>query len=375
MPDAAVGRGRGLGVDVECPYCQTVFTARNAANRPPAPPPLPPSRPVAQSAVGSGRRTAKQRYDDEDDDDRPRNRRRPDDDEDDDRPSRPVHAAMMTTTRTSGPAGGGGGRRHSSESKRITAGVLAILLGGWGVHKFYLGYTSAGLIQLVLTLRHLWDRRHHRVRRGDHLPGEVGRRVHRDVPDQREAVVLATGSSSTTGERMIRFACPGCSATYTVGEDRAGKVTRCPKCQTKFLIPEPDAEVPAGACAAGAAIFGLVPIPASAARFGERTRSRSLPCPKCQTRLSVMPADLGLDVECPSCQTIVQGGEARLCSLPAPPPAPPRRSALESTDDDGAPKSRRRVGTTKRTTARAAGSTAMRTTRRTIGRADGAPAG
>lgn len=36
------------------------------------------------------------------------------------------------------------------ESKRVTAGLLAILLGWLGIHKFYLGYTTPGLIQLVL---------------------------------------------------------------------------------------------------------------------------------------------------------------------------------------------------------------------------------
>jgi TM2 domain-containing membrane protein YozV len=36
------------------------------------------------------------------------------------------------------------------ESKRITAGILAIFLGGMGIHKFYLGYTRAGLIHLLL---------------------------------------------------------------------------------------------------------------------------------------------------------------------------------------------------------------------------------
>lgn len=36
------------------------------------------------------------------------------------------------------------------ESKRILAGILAILLGGFGIHKFILGYTVPGIIQLVL---------------------------------------------------------------------------------------------------------------------------------------------------------------------------------------------------------------------------------
>ncbi len=37
-------------------------------------------------------------------------------------------------------------------SKKITAGLLAILLGGLGIHYFYLGKTTAGIISIVLTL-------------------------------------------------------------------------------------------------------------------------------------------------------------------------------------------------------------------------------
>lgn len=36
------------------------------------------------------------------------------------------------------------------ESKKVVAGVLGILLGWLGIHKFYLGYTTPGIIQLVL---------------------------------------------------------------------------------------------------------------------------------------------------------------------------------------------------------------------------------
>lgn len=36
--------------------------------------------------------------------------------------------------------------------KKTTAGILGILLGPWGVHKFYLGYTTEGLIQIAITL-------------------------------------------------------------------------------------------------------------------------------------------------------------------------------------------------------------------------------
>ena len=36
--------------------------------------------------------------------------------------------------------------------KKVAAGVLAILLGGLGVHKFYLGYTTAGIVMLVVSI-------------------------------------------------------------------------------------------------------------------------------------------------------------------------------------------------------------------------------
>ena len=36
--------------------------------------------------------------------------------------------------------------------KKIVAGILAILLGGLGIHKFYLGYTTAGIIMLVVSI-------------------------------------------------------------------------------------------------------------------------------------------------------------------------------------------------------------------------------
>lgn len=35
--------------------------------------------------------------------------------------------------------------------KKLVAGLLGILLGGFGVHKFYLGYTKEGIIQIVIT--------------------------------------------------------------------------------------------------------------------------------------------------------------------------------------------------------------------------------
>jgi TM2 domain-containing membrane protein YozV len=35
--------------------------------------------------------------------------------------------------------------------KKILAGILGIVVGGFGVHKFVLGYTTEGIIQIVIT--------------------------------------------------------------------------------------------------------------------------------------------------------------------------------------------------------------------------------
>ena len=37
------------------------------------------------------------------------------------------------------------------ENKKILAGVLAIMLGGFGVHKFILGYTKEGVLQILMS--------------------------------------------------------------------------------------------------------------------------------------------------------------------------------------------------------------------------------
>jgi TM2 domain-containing membrane protein YozV len=46
----------------------------------------------------------------------------------------------------------GAGAEASGSKDRLAAGLLAILLGGLGVHKFYLGYTGPGLVMLSLGL-------------------------------------------------------------------------------------------------------------------------------------------------------------------------------------------------------------------------------
>lgn len=38
------------------------------------------------------------------------------------------------------------------ENKKIMAGVLALLIGSLGIHKFILGYTKEGIIQIVISV-------------------------------------------------------------------------------------------------------------------------------------------------------------------------------------------------------------------------------
>lgn len=43
-------------------------------------------------------------------------------------------------------------QQPQQENKKVVAGVLALLLGGIGIHKFILGYTNEGIIQIVLSV-------------------------------------------------------------------------------------------------------------------------------------------------------------------------------------------------------------------------------
>lgn len=38
------------------------------------------------------------------------------------------------------------------QKSKVAAGILGILLGGLGIHKFYLGYTKEGVIMLLVGL-------------------------------------------------------------------------------------------------------------------------------------------------------------------------------------------------------------------------------
>ncbi len=83
-------------------------------------------------------RPRSRRTDDEEDDDRPvRSRRRDDDSDEDLRPKRKKR---------------GGRVPEDTANKKMVAGILGIVLGGLAVHKFYLGYTGTGVLQLILSI-------------------------------------------------------------------------------------------------------------------------------------------------------------------------------------------------------------------------------
>lgn len=41
---------------------------------------------------------------------------------------------------------------HPQDNKKVLAGILGILFGSFGIHKFVLGYTKEGVIQLIATV-------------------------------------------------------------------------------------------------------------------------------------------------------------------------------------------------------------------------------
>jgi TM2 domain-containing membrane protein YozV len=42
--------------------------------------------------------------------------------------------------------------KPAGAEKKIAAGICGILLGGLGIHKFILGYTKQGILQIVITM-------------------------------------------------------------------------------------------------------------------------------------------------------------------------------------------------------------------------------
>ena len=59
-----------------------------------------------------------------------------------------VHRTARMCPKCGAPQSGHG-RTSGSEKSRITAGVLALLVGGLGIHKFYLEQTGLGIVYLI----------------------------------------------------------------------------------------------------------------------------------------------------------------------------------------------------------------------------------
>ena len=78
---------------------------------------------------------------------------------------------------------------------RTMCGIMAILLGGFGVHKFMMGQTTPGIIMIVLTLCTCTGV-HDRLDRGHHLPDEVRRRVLPNLRRREESLVLILRQAS-----------------------------------------------------------------------------------------------------------------------------------------------------------------------------------
>jgi predicted Zn finger-like uncharacterized protein len=134
---------------------------------------------------------------------------------------------------------------------------------------------------------------------------------------------------------MIKFACPGCAASFTVADEKAGSRGKCPKCQTQFSIP--------------AATEAAAPPPTKTADAPDEPVEIK-PCPKCGERLSVMGSDLGLEIECPKCTTVFKaakvGSTAAARQLEDDRPAKKPRDDEE--DDDRANRGRKSAGGSKR---------------------------
>jgi|SRR5579871_6594279 len=61
-------------------------------------------------------------------------------------------AELKSVPPTIGPAALPSVLPNPRASNKIAAGVCGIILGGFGIHKFILGYTGAGLIMLLVSL-------------------------------------------------------------------------------------------------------------------------------------------------------------------------------------------------------------------------------
>lgn len=64
-------------------------------------------------------------------------------------PQQPAQPGYYASTPAGQPVSGA---PAGAQKSKVAAGILGILLGSLGIHKFYLGYTQEGLIMILVTL-------------------------------------------------------------------------------------------------------------------------------------------------------------------------------------------------------------------------------
>src|SRR5215207_6040787 len=80
------------------------------------------------------------------------------------------------------------------------------------------------------------------------------------------ASFYATRVFSPTKEPIVKFKCPSCGMSLKSEPEMAGKVVRCPGCNTKLQIPESAATAPANTGAVSSAPGASnLPLPDAAA--------------------------------------------------------------------------------------------------------------
>lgn len=96
---------------------------------------------------------------------------------------------------------------------------------------------------------------------------------------------------------MIRFKCPRCGGVFTVADEIGGRAANCTNCQTQFIVP------PAISFSHSNPSTISLSLPRPSPNSNSTVEIE--PCPKCHTRLSVYTQDVGGNVECPGCRTVL----------------------------------------------------------------------
>ena len=140
---------------------------------------------------------------------------------------------------------------------------------------------------------------------------------------------------------MIRFACTGCDARFTVEDSQAGQVGECPACRARFVIPGADPK-PLDAPSLPASDEAAPDTRPVAPRNVDPDAPVAVkPCPACGASAAVRPRDVGHRVNCPTC-THEYRADALSPDSTAPVSPRTRRRRRDWGDEDRYPDRRRR---------------------------------